>query len=406
MINQSTEQFFDTRASQRVKENKNIWWRIRDNGLEGRGRIRNLSTSGMLLETHSSLKPRDEHIFSLDSSLGMENFIPQTGRLVWSQKLRFGKSKYRCGIQFVEPSDYVRSKLRKRIDQAKKRIVVSRYVSNGLNGVLIAGTITLTGFILWTGSHIYQDMNVATDNLLSVSTDQATLSRDVSQRLGESQAALVLTQQQYEQSQVQLSQTQQMLSDTRKLYEESTLMITGVSAELEETKGILIETQGLLAQAKEQYAKLEGDTQSLKDINAQQLAQTKTELETNISSLEGQNSELSDRLNAVKYQLNYFEGNFNSLDEGRTLLSLYHSRIKLVKSKINEIKVQAKEARRKALIEMDKLKSALGNNGFLVKEGKIVKVDMEKYDSVRIPTVTGDSSPTSPKVEIDVTFVE
>ena len=75
-----------SRRHVRVKENTRLLWHVRESGLVGHGRIRNLSASGMLVELTSVNAFPDQSIFSFDSNLNDANYIPDTGQLVWRKK--------------------------------------------------------------------------------------------------------------------------------------------------------------------------------------------------------------------------------------------------------------------------------------------------------------------------------
>ena len=62
-------------------------------------------------------------------------------------------------------------------------------------------------------------------------------------------------------------------------------------------------------------------------------------------------------------------------------MQLYHDKMNLVKSKIKDFRIEAKKVRTQALREMDRVRVLLGNNGYFVKNGEAVKVDIESYNS-------------------------
>ena len=92
----------DDRKDLRIKENVQVPWQIKYKQRNGLARIKNISASGMLIETDRAFDLKDECIFSFDSSLGDNTYIPQVGRLVWHKRKKFSKNRYLCGIKFVE----------------------------------------------------------------------------------------------------------------------------------------------------------------------------------------------------------------------------------------------------------------------------------------------------------------
>ncbi len=57
MSNKSDVIYNEARNNLRVNENKSILWRVNDGDIKGKGQVKNISTTGMLLETNSNFVP-------------------------------------------------------------------------------------------------------------------------------------------------------------------------------------------------------------------------------------------------------------------------------------------------------------------------------------------------------------
>ena len=77
MIADTEKMFNDARSNLRVKDRNRISWHIEGSDLKGKGRLRNISASGMLLEVDRSFNPEvNECTLTFDSQINGNNFIP------------------------------------------------------------------------------------------------------------------------------------------------------------------------------------------------------------------------------------------------------------------------------------------------------------------------------------------
>lgn len=376
----------DTRQNLRVGESIPVFWRVKDSGEYGRGMVKNISTSGMLLETNSNFKPNENCLFNFDTTMGGDNFIPHTGRLVWYKKKPWVGNRHACGIQFVEPGEEVVLKLRERIQNGIVQLANVRKWTSLIRASLYTLIFGVLCYIVWMSVLIYGDMASSNKMLINNTDQQATLTRTFKYFFEETKARLIIVTEE--------------LARTKQLYEESQAMLKSVTQELEATKAILAQTEAMLTEARASNGQLVSEM----DVAQQQFTQTKTDLETNISNLQAQNGQLKEELTLIKDQLKRYEGQFETIDEGKELLNLFRSRIRLVKSKVQILQVESKQAKVHALKERDKLRMALGNNGYFVKDGSTVIVDIEKYNAAGNPTAanTTPAAEGENKVSVDV----
>jgi len=372
MKNRINQFLNEARCNLRVRENSRVLWCIKERKVKGLGKVRNISRTGMLLETNSSIKPQAGHLFSFDSDLGQGNFIPQNGRLVWHKKKPSLNDRYLCGIEFVNPAEYVSNRLHQRVQKKIVHFTNLKKVKNCLSVLLFSGLVALTGFVLYTSQQIFQTMRDTNKNMISAAGGQAALTRNYTNL--------------YHDTEMKLVSTLVELDSTKNLYQESQTMLGSANGELQSAKEILVQTEAMLARFKQNNIGLQGEFNSFKSSSEQQLA-----------LLEEKNTRLASELDVLNDRVKYYEGGVKNFDEGRMLLINYRDKMKLVKSKIREFRREAGHFRSLALREMDRIKMELGNNGYFVKDGKDVKVDIESYEALRL-----DSAKSSRQVEIDV----
>ena len=375
--------FQESRANLRVKENERILWSIQNSILKGEARIRNVSLSGMLLETTLDRPFDDQCVLSFDS-LHPGRFIPELGRLVWSKKKRFSKGKYFCGIEFVNPPEEILSKLRERVQRGIMRFTNIRKFRSILNVVLFMAMIALTVTIVWLSIYVYRDMALSNQKILQATDHQAMLTQKYVQM--------------YHDTELRLAGVTTEMEATKRLYQDSELMLQNVRQELNSTKAILAQTETMLTNAK-------GELESLQNVNQTELAKTKAELNNTIALLEQKNIQLTEEMTQLRGELQYYEGDVRSIDEGKALIVILRNRMKLVKSKIKYFKREARSARDMAQTERDKILSLLGNNGYFMKDGNVVKVDLERYEAESLKGSKKDL-PKDQKIEVDVTIIE
>lgn len=308
MSNKSDVIYNEARNNLRVNENKSILWRVNDGDIKGKGQIKNISTTGMLLETNSNFVPSEGCRFSFDTSLGHDNFIPQNGKLVWHKRKAFSKNKYLCGIRFVEPGEYVLTKLRQRVQKGIKQIANIRRMRKVVNGLMIIGMIGMTAYMVYEATGVYENLNTTNRRMLDSSQQQALLTQSYSSRL--------------DVSEMQLASVTEELSATRTLYSESQGLLGEVRVELELTKAVLADTESLLEQTK---ANLEGtqselaNSQSTLAERTKELASVKEDLlgaQTNLVGVRAGKEDLAQKIKALE------ETNAGSKTEFENTISL------------------------------------------------------------------------------------
>jgi len=357
----------DSRTNLRVKDNTKIAWSI--DGINGKGKVRNISTSGMLLETDTIFDPKEHRVLSFDSVVGENDFIPKTGRVVWQKKKNFSRNGSICGIQFVDTDETVLSKLRQRVQMGIIQFTKEKRIKNIFELAFLAVSVFLICYVIYVSVVIYQNMTKANDNMSDSTVGQAFLVRDYSHKYTDAKTRLTAVQ---------------------KAYEESQTMLENVTNDLNATKLTLAQTEEMLSKTKAELAGMNTE-----------FARSKSKFENKIKILQEKSIEMENEIVQLTKKISYYEGNVADIKEGKALLNLYKDKMKLVKNKIHSFQIEAREIRISAMKERDRIRSILGNNGYFVKGGQAVKVDMEKYESATVESIQSGQ-----KFEVDVSFFE
>ncbi len=100
----------------RLREDIPVRWRIDENGRYGEGTVRNLSLSGMLLESQSLATPPKNTEFVLEA-LDPENSLFSTCRakFVWGRRALSEQRYYFFGLELVDPPKEALSAIEKRL---------------------------------------------------------------------------------------------------------------------------------------------------------------------------------------------------------------------------------------------------------------------------------------------------
>ena len=372
MANRINSAFNDARVNLRVQERRRVSWHLKDHDLNGSGIVRNISVAGMLLETENALPTIENRVFSFDSVLGDYDFIPLTGRLIWHKKKRSLKNRYLWGIQFVEPSEYVLSRLHQRVQKGIRQLTTIRRTKSVVSLLLLVVSLSLAWYALWLSGAVYRDVQATNQKMLSVAARQAALTQEYKER--------------YQETTHQLTRVTDELVSTRGLYQQSQAALQGISNELESTKALLAKTEAMLAQARE------GNMQLQQQISA-------------LGSLQEAESSPSYDIQTLDNQLIARAEQIRTPREGRTLLALYRDGIQVVQSRMKAFQQEANDARIAILREKDKIRALLGNNGYFIRDGASVRVNREQYEAAALDFFPAAGTVQAPRnVKIDVTF--
>ncbi len=353
----------DARGSLRIKENMPVNWQLLNSDRSGLGKILNISTTGALLEINNLFPIPEDSVFKLDSLVEpAENFVPQQGRVVWSEVKN--NERIVCGLKFVEPLEDVLAKLRERIQAKIMETTNKRKIKSVAGVVLFVAMLAMVGYILQQQNDVYRSLQDTANMMVTAADKQAAVTRTYIN-----------------------------------LYHETQNTLTQVTTELDSTKALLKQTEDLLAQSKQENEDLKNKMAALQSQDAATLAQsqaqlnqTRTNMEQQISALNEKNNQFASELTALKDQMRVFEGDVKSIDEGKNVIALFKNKLDLVRTKMTYLRREAHFARISAQKERDRLLLMQGNQGFLAKDGQWAKPENE--------------AAKKKDVNIDVTFVE
>ncbi len=218
--------------------------------------------------------------------------------------------------------------------------------------VLSVLMIGLTAYVLKLQNDNVQLLSQSTESALTSGVSQASNYRSYVK--------------QYKDTKAQLEET------TRKL-EAVTQQLNDVTAELNTTKSLLVQTQTMLTQATAENNKLKEDIQSLDGIKATEGVANISDLEARVATLKNKNTEATQQLSDLRVQLRAFQADFSTIEEGRSLITLFQNKIRLVKSRMRNLEQQAYFAKIAAQKERDRIALLNGNNGFVIHHGEVQK---------------------------------
>ena len=352
----------DDRQDLRIKENAKVPWQIKYKQREGIAKLRNISVSGMLVETDTSFNPKDECVFSFDSDPEAGIYIPQLGRLVWHKRKRFSRKKYLSGIKFMEADKKVLTLMRSRVEMGVERFVKRRRATTIVGYGLCAVIVAVIGYLVWYSSGIYKDVTAANEKMLSVSSQQAALS----------EGYLNL----FRANEIKLTDATERFDVASQLIQENRVAIALFTEELEATQALLSQTETMLIQANDRNI----------------------EMSRTLQTLSAQGGSISPQQTAIA------DGNIMSVTVAQSLISDYYMKIKSVKGEIKRLKSEDRSARITAIAQIDDQKLQIGNNGYFIKNGQTVQVNERQYNDLKV------SRPgawlAEQNVSIDVTFFE
>ena len=246
-----------------------------------------------------------------------------------------------------------------------------------LDIVVIVVIVGLAYYIVTLSKSVSEDVSKANENLLEMSEYQSTLL--------ETYVGL------YQTSQLQLVSVTNELEATKALYAQSETMLKNTSNELELTRSLLKETEVMLSQLRE-------DTKSFVSMTGKAL------------ELESTSADLRAQMALIKDHLRFLSGDVKDQPEAGKLLRYFKGKIHLVKGKIKGFRRDAHELKIAAQNEHDRIKTILGNNGYLVKEGKTIQIDYAKFQAADMSgtvNAAGQSKEATPSnVDISVKIVD
>ena len=350
----------DDRSELRISENERLYWQIKYKQREGVARIRNISTTGMRMETNALFDPQEECILTFETDLGDDNFIPQRGRLVWQKRNPFSRNSYSCGIRFLDADEQALNRMRQRVQEGVQRYVKRRRVTSAVGMIVTMLSAAMIILAIWFSAKIYKDVTRANERILGISSQQALLTQNY-MRL-------------YRTSEQSLADKTEKLDIANEIIQENKVALILFEKELEATSALLDRTEEMLTDANEQNTKLSSEILALQaQVEAQKA------------------KELSD----------------SAVADVELTMAEFREKLRDIKQQMRQLKEKEIAARAAAQAEIDHQKALLGNNGYFIRAGEIVQVNDELYERLDVgPLAPPVATQANRDVQIDVTFFE
>jgi hypothetical protein len=304
----------DFRQNPRIQEKLPIRWKIQGSDHAGVGRIRNISASGMQIETRAAQNPPENATLAFETSTRSgKNFVPQIGRLIWAQKAGL-RNTCRWGVEFVNPPEDILLRLRERVHAKVVQLVRRDNIQNLIGVALFAVAIVMAAFVLREQQANYHSLEKSSQLILAASDSQAKVSR---------QYAL--------------------------LYRQSQGALAELTTELATIRTALTEAETFLSRIQNENFLIENQLAAL---------QMNMEFGNELAALQAENTRMEAELVSLQEQMRVFEGRINTVEEGRTLEAFYKDKIRGIQSRIRDLRLAADRERDQALL-------LVGNQGVL-----------------------------------------
>ncbi len=352
-----TKLYKEARKESRVKEHLPVKW-MAGADVSGIGKIRDISTSGALIEAKAMKPFGDGTVLQLDvDSPAQGEFVPTQGRIVWSRRKSFFNQSLLCGVEFINPASEVMERLKERVGDRISRIERFDRFGDILNITLFIVVVGLGIVVLRQQSSIQKTIEKSNHLMLGSSKKQADLYR---MSIGAYQAQELMLGEltkNYNTTKALLTQTESLLTQTQ---EENKL----VKKEVSTLKSSL--AQARIAELDNSTKVLIGERNDLK----MQLAGLRTEinllLQENPDLFSSKASVYQDRIDNINIQM-------QDLKYSTLLVNIrdHKKAIRESHKKISALKQQAQQAKKEALRQRDALALAQGNQGYMIKEGQV-----------------------------------
>ena len=125
----------ENRRHMRIREITDIRWTVLGQNDYGEGKVLNISSSGLLLQTDGHFNPLHQGMFFIDA-VGKEplGFGAKKGKVVWMRRLPEGRPGFQCGIEFMKNvfdkplQDWLEQRIES-LAQATNANILNNYIS-------------------------------------------------------------------------------------------------------------------------------------------------------------------------------------------------------------------------------------------------------------------------------------
>ncbi|MFH1359942.1 MAG: PilZ domain-containing protein [Candidatus Omnitrophota bacterium] len=307
----------EARRSFRINERFPVTWHFKDQAIDGTARVRNLSETGMMLETDVKVSFAQNSILAFEMpKQGPVDFLPPVGRMVWARPQRLG-SRSLCGIEFVNPAQDIALRLKEKIQNRIARIEGAERIKTRIGVVLFAIMVALLAVYFIQQAIIHREIERSNHLMLANARGQASLYA----------SAL----------------------DQNRIQEDA---IMYMSKDLNAAKALLVQTEDMLAKAQAQNASV------VQGLNEK------------ISDMRRKNDELGRQIAVLAEEMRILNGDIRSLDEGQYAISVNKNKNRHIRLRIRDLRREAHLAHIAAQEERDRIALLNGNQGYMIKDAK------------------------------------
>lgn len=248
----------------RVREQLPLKWMI-GTEVSGVGRVRDISTSGVLLEAKASKPFADGTVLKLESDCPTEGkFVPSEGRVVWSKPKGIFNQNLLCGIEFINPAGEIFEGLKERIESRIQSLERFDHLADIFNMTLFVIAVGLGVFVLRQQFFIQKTIEKSNHLMLGSAEKQADLYRLSNDSFQIQGLVLKELTKSYNTTKVLLVQTESLLTQSQKQNQLAQNEIVGLKTSLEQARigNLDASTQALIGerdQLKTQLSSLKGE---------------------------------------------------------------------------------------------------------------------------------------------------
>ena len=97
----------ENRRHTRIREITDIRWAVLGQDASGKGKVLNISASGLLLQTDEHFDPRNQGMLYIDAVEEKPlDFGAKKGKIVWIRRMPEGRLGYQCGVEFLKTAGW------------------------------------------------------------------------------------------------------------------------------------------------------------------------------------------------------------------------------------------------------------------------------------------------------------
>lgn len=374
--------YHEERKNFRVRDRVPVKWTAA--GGSGAGRVRDISTTGALIETDASHPIVDGTVISLKQQVDQHSeFLPTQAKVVWSKPKGFLKRGVVVGVEFTDSFTPQAGLLQERIEKKMQALRAVNKTLGIATAVLLLIMAVLIGVLLFQRSSISRAVIKSNVLMLKASENQAKLYQELLSQFNALQSVYIKLQVEYVATKGVLAQTESLLNEAKRQQDKAKNEILGLRNSLT-------------------VAKIESLNNSILALTAQR------------DSLRGELVSLQEEINKLaledpekfQEQTAFYESRVDAIDlkmqnlKYDTLLTKIKDQenvIAVSKKRIQDLRAEAAFVQQETRQKKNAIALSQGNRGFMTRDGK---VSGAPADALAINT--GESSTKKVNIAVSV----